>query len=771
VTATAIAAPAFGQATPYTSHRKLTSTNGYAPMVFDLEQRRVTSFREHMYRFPSPGVETKELAFDLYLGLDAGGTSAWLTETALESAGYEVGTNLIRTVQERSGVRVTTTYAAPWGLDARAMLVVAEVEATGAAVPGAALFSLHNFHLGGGADGTDAEQITWDSNLGAYLESSSAGDSAQGVLVAKPLTAASKHTATPSNPYPLVNQGQRFADIDDSGVTGDAVSGFQWDLPTLEPNQPVWVALVVGYAPDADAAALVRAIDQYHGGRTPEAILAEERRHWHDWTQSGMQPNTQDADESQVSLQSLAILRMGQVREPGNPNGQLLASLPPGKWDVAWLRDGMLAVRALTATGHHDEAEAALDFYIRGPFGEYMSYVGRDYGLTVARHYGNAREESDWNANGPNIEFDGFGMYLEAAAEHVAHRPAWLTANRAHVDSLIADVLVDVRDMETGLTAADSSIWESHWDNGGRQRWLYTSGFAVRGLAAWADALDAAGHATAAARYRTTATEIRAAIVQHLVDPTTGALASSVEQLRAGDGQIADASVALILGSSTFEPGSTIGLATLDLLRARLFLSGTTARGYKRNDDRDLYDEREWVVIDLAMATALRSAGRVAQADALIDWITGQAAANFLLVPELLHQDDARYFGEVPMVGFGAGQYLLTLIDRSGTGTTPTPDAGVQVEDSGAQADASVIADASPMLDVGGPDAGVPVDAAVGADASTNDAAPRAGPVPRADDDCSCGTTSQPRRSTAAMLFIIVLVGLGRSNRRRAARA
>ena len=714
------------QVAPFRSLDRLTSSNGYAPIVYDLPQRRIVSFRENMYRFPEPGVQTRDLAFDLYLGLRVAGQSRWLTEVALDEAGYEVGTGLIRTVQTVGDLRVTTHYVAPFGIDLRAMLVTATVENVGAAVQDVAVFSLHNFHVGAGNDATDSERIVWDAARGAYVESSAATGSASGTLVIKPISAIDGRTAGSANPYGLVNDNRLFGQVDDSGVMNDAVSGFQFDIAgrgTLSGGTRESIAFIVAYGDDV--AATVGEIDRFVAGRGADSILQGERDDWQSWLRSGKFPDTADPTESQVSLQSLAILRMGQVREPGAGHGQIIASLAPGMWDIAWVRDGLLAVRAFTATGHHDEAEAALDFYRRGPTGEYSSYVGRSYGLSVARYYGNGREESDWNANGPNVELDGFGMYLDAAAEHVwaSGRTAWLSSNRAAIDDGVADVLVQFRDATTGLVAADSSIWESHWDNGGRQRWVYTSGFAVIGLRKWARLTNNAGYATHA-------DAILAGMRAHLVDPATGALASSVEQLQAGDGQIADAQAALILAPESVTASSATGLATLDLLRQRLFLSNTTARGYKRNDDGDTYDEREWVVIDLGLSKALRAAGRVVEADALVAWITGQAAANHLLIPELFHQDDGRYFGEIPMVGFGGGAYLLALIDRDGTRAFDPPvDSDAGVTDAG-------ISDASEPAVDGAMDAGISDRGS--ADATAVDSAAVDTGVDR--DDASTGT-------------------------------
>ncbi len=788
------------QAVPRPTWRKLVSSNGYAPVVFDLEARRINGFRENLYRYPGPGQETRELAYDLYLGLRAEGQSRWMTEVAVDEAGYELGTGIIRTVQRVGGLRLTTRYFAPFTLDARAFVVVAELENLGAEVRDVALFTLHNFHVGGGPDGHAEERIVWDPSLSAYVERSSHPDAARGALVVKPLSAPDGRTAGNDNPFVLLNRNQRFGTVEDTGAMSDAVSGFEHDVAqrgAFAPGQVARFAWVVGWVPGGDVALFGRQVDAALGGRSPEAILEAERADWTAWHASGLWPDGASEEELAIARQSLAVLRMGQVREPGAPNGQLLASLPPGMWDIAWVRDGLLAVRALIATGHLAEARAAMDFYLRGPHGEYASYVGRSYGLSVARHYGNGREESDWNQNGPNVELDGFGMFLEAANELVAAgETAWFTANRARIDEGVADVLLHFRDPETGLIAAESSIWESHWDNGGRQRWVYTSGYAVIGLRAWADTLEAAGvEPTRVADDRAAADGILAGMRRHLVDSGTGALASSVEQLRRGDGRIADAQAALILSPRSIAPGDPTGLATLDLLRQRLFLSATTRRGYKRNDDGDLYDEREWVVIDLGISRALRVAGRTTEADALLDWVTGQARENFRLISELYDQTDGRYAGEVPMIGFGAGAYLLALVERSGTrpgrpGDRPDagvgPDGGLDAgattdaaEDGGARPDAGMGADTGAEPDAAvGADAGSESDGGIAADAATRPSRPGgSAPTVDRDGDCGCRAGAPPANGTprsergGVPTEALGLIALGLVARRRRGRA
>jgi GH15 family glucan-1,4-alpha-glucosidase len=716
--AIALALVGVAQVNPFASFRELTSSNGFAPIVYDAQARKIVSFRENLYRFPAPGQQTRELAFDLYLGLRVNGQGAWLKDVPLTAASYEVGTNLIRTVQEDRGIRVTTTYFAPFDLPARAFVLVARLENVGADASDVALFSLHNFHTGGGPNQTSAERIVWDADLGAYLESSMSAGAPAGVLIAKPLTPATHHTASPANPYPLVTMNALFGDVDDSGVFDDAVSGFELDVAgrgAFIHGAAAEFAIAIGWAPDMDARALATAISAFAADRTPSEILDRERASWRDWHAAGLPPHPASPAEDRVVRQSLAILRMAEVAESGPPNGAVVASIPPGYWDIDWLRDSMLAVEAFERTGHRSEAEAALEFAIRGPVGAYQAYVGRPYGLSVARYFGDGAEDSDSNADGPNIELDGFGMYLGAAALHARSSPAWFSGRRAAIDALVADVLVAYRDPETRLIAPDSSIWETHWDNGGRQRWASTSGMAVFGLEAWAGAIEAIAGAQdpQIAVYRASADEIRAAIRTHLVDPTTHALAASVEQLRNGDGKFADAQTALVIDADVITATGAIGLATLDLLRSKLFL-GATGHGYKRNDDGGAYDEREWIVIDLAISRALRKAGRTREADALLDWVTSEADLNGGLLPELLDENDASYLGAIPMVGFGAAAYLLALLERS-------PAA---VPGDGGSADAAVGADALAGDASGGQEVGDGVESS--ADAGGAEDAPRA---------------------------------------------
>jgi hypothetical protein len=71
------------------------------------------------------------------------------------------------------------------------------------------------------------------------------------------------------------------------------------------------------------------------------------------------------------------------------------------------------------------------------------------------------------------------------------------------------------------------------------------------------------------------------------------------------------------------------------------------------------------------MSHAYRRSGYAVKADQILGHVVEKAAANFYLLPELYNAvasdgDIGKYTGAVPMVGYGAGAYIMTVLDRSG---------------------------------------------------------------------------------------------------------
>lgn len=395
--------------------------------------------------------------------------------------------------------------------------------------------------------------------------------------------------------------------------------GPRWELADLGVGETRWVGvrLTPGGHEEIEA---------------PQALLEQELTAWEAWRvppPPGLSPM-----ERRVWRQSESVLRMAQVRAPAPAGGAILASLPPGMWWIAWVRDMAYAVAALAQAGHAVEARAGVEFWVGAEAGRYREYVGVDYPVSVTRYFGDGGEESDFNEDGPNIEFDGFGLAIWAA--HVAGSDA--------LDGG-ADTLISLIDPDTGLVSADSSIWEVHW-NGRQKRFAYTSIVAARGMCDAGRPDDARS--------------LRDAIVRHLV-ADDGGLAQSYEELTGGLGSV-DAAVLEAINFGLVDPGGALANATVERLRATL--TPPHGAGLMRNDDGGGYDRQEWVFIGLRLAVALRRMGRSDEADAVLDRFTLYADANHGLHAELLHESAATYRGAVPMVGFGAGAWQLAIVAR-----------------------------------------------------------------------------------------------------------
>ena len=63
--------------------------------------------------------------------------------------------------------------------------------------------------------------------------------------------------------------------------------------------------------------------------------------------------------------------------------------------------------------------------------------------------------------------------------------------------------------------------------------------------------------------------------------------------------------------------------------------------------------------------TTTRRACEVDRARLIEDWVTNQALANGGQIPELYDPETGSYEGPTPMLGFGAGLYLLAMQERA----------------------------------------------------------------------------------------------------------
>lgn len=667
------------------------------------QRHALVTFTDHIPRQPSPSTWTRDLLWDAYFGLRVDGTGTWMNAMAESDVGYVPGTGIIRTVQHVGDLQVESFYFAPFQASAtRDLVQIARVTNTGTTARTVSLYALENAHAGG--EGTaDGETLAF---TGGAVSETRGGDA----LRSTPLGAVSHHGAAPAgdtrNPWSRLTGG---LDLDDQVTSGaDVAVGLQWDLGRLGPGVTETRGVVLSW--DASgASALASRVDDWVAGRSAEVVLAAELDDWDAFHASETLPAGISADERAVALQSTAVLRMGQIRETGTGQGQILASLPPGGWNMSWPRDAAYAIVGLVHTGHQEMARDALDFQIHGDAGEYAAWLGLDdYLVSAARYYGDGAEESDgaWCPDGsdagPNIELDNFGLFLWAYGEYAHAWPTdpWIASTLPAVLDGVADPLVRVI-QPNGMLAADSSIWERHWEEcfpNGRKQFSYSSIMAVSGLRYAEELSGDASYGTAAATLRRGLLGLAAdggPVLLYETDVGTCPMVASAPEETCGHCGPYDGSVIEIIDQGVVRPESALARGTLGALQGNLAMASGSP-GFLRNDDGTgttnpypWYDDQEWVVIDLRMAVALDRVGEAtgdpvleSNAEEIVDWITDQARVNYDLIGELLSdglytvEDEADHHnpgadgggeiqGAVPMCGFGPGAYLLALEELS----------------------------------------------------------------------------------------------------------
>lgn len=422
---------------------------------------------------------------------------------------------------------------------------------------------------------------------------------------------------------------------------------------------------VIGWHPKGKNAILQK-MQQFLVDYPGMTSLYEEREFWNSWHANGTLPQKLSTDEKNLALQSTAMLKMGQVREQGKGFGQILASLPPGNWNISWVRDMAYAVEALVQTGHYQEARDALAFQLKANVGEYEHFLwsGKDYGIqhpyqiSVCRYYGNGNEWSDHNQDGPNIELDGFGLflwtlesYMNASDDVPFIREHWELISRRIADPLIANI------DGYGIIREDSGPWERHLPG---KHFTYTSVAAIRGLDAAANMALAVNQDEQADEYLEAANRISQGFRLYLIDPKKDAVKGNLNAAipeKYVDGAVVE-SVNWILDNDNSRARNTMQLFNTHLKMDK------TKHGYKRIPSGDWYDRQEWIVLNLRIASAWFKLQEKYRGNEVLDWVTQQSILNYGLIAELYDEYTVDYRGATPMIGFGAGAYLLALKDR-----------------------------------------------------------------------------------------------------------
>ncbi len=668
---------------PVASFRQLVTGNGHGFQVFDASANAIKHYLERPYRFiranPSnpdgEGIVRRNLVFDTYFGVKVAGAAAWLGGRPPSEAGYVAETNMIRSVVALGGVTTESFFVSPFGYEGNALVMLLKVTNTGSAAQPVTAYSIHNFKLGAAPNpdepASNGEVIAWDGTVAT--ETGPGG----GTMIYAPIGGADVSSCA-ADIYQTVAAGSGLTATASCAGT-DRKNAFSKDLGTIAPGESRWWGVAVLFD-DGSSTSATAAWSTFIGARTADVLYTDLLAEWDAWRKppvAGL-----DATETAIWRQSEAVLRMAQIREsyqetPRRKNhGMMLASLPPGGWHTGWVRDATYALAALGRTGHAEMAKDGLDFFLDADAGRFASFVNNasGYRISTVRYYGDGEEEADYSGSPTrNIEIDGWGLYLWAARTYIdaSADTAWLGATTRKGDTVYDAIREGVAEplaanMETaGMAAADSSIWEVH--HGNRQHFLYTTAAAARGFCDMATLARRAGRMEDVARYRELSDKAVTAMKSLFID-SSHVLAGSLERLAQGTNYRDGATVETITWS-LIAPNDATAKATLD---AFSYLQ-TPAGGYKRVEgSQDPYDTDEWILIDLRASSAFRRAEQTAKADQLLAWVTAQAQVNNGLLPELYNTRSSSgaigaYSGSIPMVGYGAGAYQMTLLDRAGS--------------------------------------------------------------------------------------------------------
>ena len=429
---------------------------------------------------------------------------------------------------------------------------------------------------------------------------------------------------------------------------------------------------------------VVRDFNSWRGGLSPRALVKREIDEMERWR---VKPAVTFANEKERHMwrQSEVMLRIAQSRESNRPgrnnNGLIVAALPDGVYFTPWVRDMSYALVAFIRMGHKQEARAGLLAYFNAqPTGKMRAETaGADYQISVVRYFGDGSEEPFFTQEGAtNIEFDDWGLalwvlgeyerkYNDAALLKVAtyRGPLYESAR----DYVVKPLYKNLEAYDHGLiVAADTSIWEEHQKD--KKRFAWSTALAIVGLEDFAEVAHLAGDEAARNDALNQVALLHKGFNAAFIHD--GKLRGTLEEGEKND--IDGALLAIINFGVVTDPA--IVRDTVERMELLKVASGGYKRVRSNYTDPAIfeywYEKEEFLFVDFSLAEAYRRQGKDAEAAALLQRIVDKSAADNNIIPEMYVAVPCALFpgkigdatGALPMVGYGAGEYILHTIQR-----------------------------------------------------------------------------------------------------------
>lgn len=456
------------------------------------------------------------------------------------------------------------------------------------------------------------------------------------------------------------------------------------------PAQPQQVlATSLGWAlisleSDRELEQTAREFNRWRAGLAPRALAKREIAEMERWR---VKPTVEFAGDEERHLwrQSEVMLRMAQSREPDRPgrhgNGLIVACLPDGVYFTPWVRDTAYAVVALARMGHQSEARAGLLAYFNAqPTGKMRAETaGADYQISVVRYFGDGSEEPFFTDEGAtNIEFDNWALALWVLGEYLRKYddPALLKIPtyrgplyESARDYVVKPLFKNLEKYGQGLiVAADTSIWEEHQKD--KKHFAFSTAMAIVGLKDFAEVAHLAGDEATPSEIRNHVAQLEEGFNAAFI--RDGKLHGTLEEGVKND--IDGAQLAVINFGVVTDPA--IVRDTVERMELLKVASGGYRRVRGTYTDPAIfeywYEQEEFLFVDFNLAEVFRRLGRNTEAAAILKRIVLKAAADHNIIPEMYVAVPCRLFpgklgdptGALPMVGYGAGEFILHVLER-----------------------------------------------------------------------------------------------------------
>lgn len=437
----------------------------------------------------------------------------------------------------------------------------------------------------------------------------------------------------------------------------------------------------------ADPQTQIRKVRRWHADLTATQLVMRELMSLESWR---ARPRVKFTSENERKLwrQSEVVLRMAQIRELNRPgrynNGLVIASLPDGAWFVPWVRDMAYGVYALIRMGHVEEARMALRAYLSArPVGRMEKEVGGlPYQISVVRYFGDGAEEPYFTMEGAtNIEYDDWGLVLWVLGEYVERTkdvsflnsptyrgPAYHNAKNFIVKPLLANL----EKYDDGLIVkADTSIWEERQKD--KKHFAFSTAAAIVGLEKFSQLARLKNDFALRDELQEKVALLRTGFNRAFV--RDGKLRGALEP---GIKNEVDGAMLSAINWEIVKDPAVVASAVTAMDKLKMPSSGGYRRVTSIIEDPAIfeywYERQEFLFINFSLAEVyLRMNPQQAEKSAqLLRTMVERSAKDNFIVPEMyVSEKNYRFTGDIgeptgalPMVGYGAGAYIVFLCHR-----------------------------------------------------------------------------------------------------------